>query len=449
MGGAGDDEIYISIGSDSVDGGDGSDILAFRDLDQGIGVDLSIETQALGIDNSLNSNMIKGLKLVSIESLVGSSYADSLYGNSSNNHLSGEGGADVIDGAAGNDTLIGGSGNDTLAGGLGNDSLDGGAGNDTASYLKANRWVTVDLTKQSNQALGEGSDQLSGIENVWGSNYGDTIKGSLMANYLFGAYGNDTLIGLEGNDTVDGGEGNDSIDAGSGNDIIYGSLEDTIDGGIGNDILSFEKISGYFSVTLTTNFTSIETIYLSDDSSAYRDNEIGREIYGLNGLDEIYGNGGNDTIYGGAGVDDLYGGAGNDVLYAGDGLIDYLNGGEGNDRIYVGTGENDISLGAGQDTIYLGVSLNSFVRKTVTDFSSEDKIAFSKEVFTKLVSISAQNIVIGANARALDANDYIIYDSATGLLSYDKDGNGAAVSVVLMGLSNNLNITALNFMTYV
>jgi Ca2+-binding RTX toxin-like protein len=448
IGGAGNDEIYISIGFDSVDGGDGSDTLALRSLDQGIGIDLSIETQVFDSDIDLNSSLITGLKLVSIENLIGSSYADSFQGNSGNNQLFGEDGADVIDGAAGNDTLNGGAGNDTLSGGLGNDILDGGNGNDTVSFLKANHWVTIDLLKQTNQALGEGPDQLISIENVWGSLFSDSIKGSLVANYLFGASGNDTLIGLDGNDTLDGGEGNDSIDAGSGNDIIYATIEDTIDGGIGNDTVSFEKVTGYFSLTLTNSLASIETLYLSDNSNAYRDNQTGRVIYGLDGFDEIYGNGGDDTIYGGAGIDDIYGGDGNDVLHAGDGVIDYLNGGEGNDNIYIGTGENDITLGSGQDTIFIGVALNGFTRKTVTDFALEDKIAFSKGVFTKLVNISAQNIVVATNAVAIDSNDFIIYDKASGLLSYDKDGNGEAVAVVLMGLSNNLNITAANFMTY-
>jgi hypothetical protein len=33
--------------------------------------------------------------------------------------------------------------------------------------------------------------------------------------------------------------------------------------------------------------------------------------------------------------------------------------------------------------------------------------------------------VRGAGATAHDANDHVLYDTATGVLSYDADGNGA------------------------
>ncbi|WP_215281201.1 type I secretion C-terminal target domain-containing protein [Aeromonas hydrophila] len=55
---------------------------------------------------------------------------DKLYGGLGDDILFGQGGNDELSGDAGNDTLYGGSGDDTLSGGLGNDILVGGLGND-------------------------------------------------------------------------------------------------------------------------------------------------------------------------------------------------------------------------------------------------------------------------------------------------------------------------------
>jgi serralysin len=71
-----------------------------------------------------------GDRLVSIEGLFGSNYADTLYGDAFANIIAGAGGNDVILGMAGNDSLSGGNGNDRLVGGAGIDTLTGGAGTD-------------------------------------------------------------------------------------------------------------------------------------------------------------------------------------------------------------------------------------------------------------------------------------------------------------------------------
>ncbi|MDX7714105.1 type I secretion C-terminal target domain-containing protein [Aeromonas caviae] len=55
---------------------------------------------------------------------------DKLYGGLGDDILFGQGGNDELSGDAGNDTLYGGTGNDILSGGLGNDILIGGLGND-------------------------------------------------------------------------------------------------------------------------------------------------------------------------------------------------------------------------------------------------------------------------------------------------------------------------------
>src|SRR3546814_5612601 len=81
----------------------------------------------------------------------------------------------VFEGGAGDDTLDGGNGNDTLTGGAGADALIGGSGTDTASYAGSANGVTVDLTTGTGLGGDAQGDTLSGIENLTGSNYDDTL----------------------------------------------------------------------------------------------------------------------------------------------------------------------------------------------------------------------------------------------------------------------------------
>ncbi|MGE8114035.1 retention module-containing protein [Pseudomonas sp. NPDC086566] len=142
--------------------------------------------------------------------------------------LNGGDGHDVLVGGGGNDTLHGGNGNDLLIGGLGNDLLDGGAGNDTASYASATGAVTVDLSHIGPQDTGAaGIDTLTGIENLIGSDYNDTLIGDAGDNLLNGGLGNDVLKGGDGNDILIGGPGNDIMTGGNGNDAFVWQKGDT------------------------------------------------------------------------------------------------------------------------------------------------------------------------------------------------------------------------------
>ena len=72
--------------------------------------------------------------LIAVESVKGTSFADTLVGNTDANSLNGGGGFDIIDGGTGRDTINGAAGNDTLRGGLGNDVLTGGTGSDVFAF---------------------------------------------------------------------------------------------------------------------------------------------------------------------------------------------------------------------------------------------------------------------------------------------------------------------------
>jgi hypothetical protein len=60
------------------------------------------------------------------------------------------------------------------------------------------------------------------LENVIGTQFGDFIRGGILANLFQGGPGDDTLHGGGGGDTLSGDEGNDTLIGGEGNDTLIG-----------------------------------------------------------------------------------------------------------------------------------------------------------------------------------------------------------------------------------
>jgi Ca2+-binding RTX toxin-like protein len=254
-------------------------------------------------------------------------------------------------------------------------------------------------------------DRLYEIENLVGSNFGDTLTGSAGDNRIDGAGSNDTIFGLGGNDTLLGGDGDDFIDdtlgadsifGGNGNDTVqYSGSSYLLSGGIGTDTLlgtsgadnidlaaarfsgagggsgtTATSVAGFFDVmdlgdgddllwysTPASSNLSL-TVYggLGNDRISMLDGDtaIGSShtLYGGDGSDTIwagwYGVGGNATIFGGNGDDFIYSGAGS--VGAG-GYDDTLYGGAGND-IYYWTPNGG---GFGQDIVYDSSGTNQIV----------------------------------------------------------------------------------------
>jgi Ca2+-binding RTX toxin-like protein len=83
--------------------------------------------------------------------------------------------------------------------------------------------------------------QVSKFENVFGSQFDDSITGDGFANILAGNGGNDTLDGGAGNDFLLGGAGNDTLVGGGGNDYLLG--------GAGADKFVFSQdLSGSYTI---------------------------------------------------------------------------------------------------------------------------------------------------------------------------------------------------------
>ncbi|WP_332762111.1 retention module-containing protein [Pseudomonas koreensis] len=166
--------------------------------------------------------------------LTGTAGDDVLVAGNGDNIINAGDGNDVLTAGSGNNELHGGAGNDLLYSGAGNDLLDGGPGSDTASYAHATAGVTVNLGLLGAQnTLGAGSDTLTGIENLLGSNFNDNLTGDNNSNVINGGLGNDTLNGGGGDDLLIGGLGNNTLTGGAGADTFQ-----WLKGNSGHDLIT-------------------------------------------------------------------------------------------------------------------------------------------------------------------------------------------------------------------
>jgi Ca2+-binding RTX toxin-like protein len=152
--------------------------------------------------------------------IVGTPGPDRICGLGGDDVIEGLGGADVLHGDGGTDTLEGGPEDDELVGGLGNDQLLGGTGIDTVNYAGGAR-VHVDLV--AGQATGQGDDQVTGVEDVVGTDADDVLKGNVDPNRLAGGGATDLLLGQGGPDHLLGGGGGDYLNGGpQGGQLVGG-----------------------------------------------------------------------------------------------------------------------------------------------------------------------------------------------------------------------------------
>jgi len=350
-GGAGRDWAYAEAGDDTIDGGDGFDRIDYRGSAAAVTVDLAAGTATDGLGGTDT--------LISVERVIGSDFDDTIQGDGGNNSFTGSGGDDRIDGRGGRDFVW---------------------------YGDATAAVVVDLAAGSATG-GEGSDTLIGIEEVAGSSFSDTLRGSTdddlfvpdweasdMVNAAGGAdlvdgrggfdivaywtalagvqvdlaagtatdgLGNtDTLISIEG---AEGSEFGDTIQGDAGANRIDGmGGDDTLAGGDGNDAV--------------WGGDGRDRVFLGAGDDAFFDTGQGGEA----GRDTVFGAGGNDTVQGGNGDDAFYGGAGNDLvigrlgndrIHGGTGF-DILAGGAGDDSVWGGDGRDKVFLGGGSDTFF-------------------------------------------------------------------------------------------------
>ncbi|MEQ1816047.1 MAG: Calx-beta domain-containing protein, partial [Nitrosomonas sp.] len=281
---------------------------------------------------------------------------------------------------------------------------------DDASAEASLENFTLNLSGAVNATIGTASATATIIDNESAAPGAPiALAGTSGNDILQGTQFSDAMTGAAGNDTFNGGEGNDSMSGGGGNDIyIVENAGDTYTEGAGggND----QVISYLATHTLSSN---VEGLQLAGTATTGVGNNL---------ANTITGNSKNNTI----------------------------DGGSGNDILNGATGSDNITGGAGADFFVFSSALNAVTNvDSVADFSVvDDTIRLENGIFTLFTAtgaISVDTFVSGPGAIALDSNDFLIYDNASGNLYYDIDGNGANAHVVFATLTGIPALTAVDF----
>lgn len=394
----------VDQAADVISGGGNSDPQAFVDVLEGVGGGDQL-SGGDGIDHlygnagaDLLSGDADGDSLIGgagDDRLKGGPGFDEMHGQDGNDELRGGPDNDVLFGLGGNDRLLGGSGTDQHYPGEGIDQVNGGSQEvepDIISYDSAVRGVDVNLT--TGIALGQGKDQITGVEGVNGSLFGDRLVGDDQNNQFFGGLAAveggialdeaddvllgkgghfDILLGLGGDDTYDGGRGiGDTADFLFSINPVQANLTTGTASGEGQDDLkAVEVLDGsFFDDVLTGDErTNIIIGNLGDDvirgeggidfalfDQIYVDSALAQAFLAAFGLQAEFApivgslatgsasGEGEDTV---DSIEILTGGPLADTL-TGDDDANGLFGGDGDD-VLIGIGGNDLLIGEGGD----------------------------------------------------------------------------------------------------
>jgi len=417
-------------GNDLIDGRGGLDRANYATiLDDTVTGGISID-MASGIvtgDASVGTDTLRGIEFVRGSQFADTYVATGFSGSSANAGFNGT--FNEFEGMGGNDTIT-------------------GNGNTRLAFYNATGGVTVDIAAGTTSGdASVGNDTFSGVNNITGSQFGDTMSGSDNApgtgEAFEGRAGNDFIDGRGGFDTaiynndptvnagivVDMAAGTvtstsaaigtdtlravesiratnfaDSYDAtgfdgSSANAGSFGNFNefeglagnDTIIGN-GNTRISYVNASGPVTVDMTTGIATGNASVGTDTFSGVsqvRGSNTGDTITGNEFNNNLDGQGGNDTITGGEGNDTLTGGGGTDTFVFADGFgfdtITDFNHAQG-DKIDL-TGVTSVTDFA---TLLTLASENG--ANTVIDFGNGDVITLNN---VTLANLTASNFIFG------------------------------------------------------
>jgi len=447
------------FGADMLNGGAGGHV-SYDDADYASyanansGVTVSLENPAS------NTGEAFGDTFVNINGLIGSNFDDTLTGQ-----------------------YLGDS--NVFMGGFGNDTITGGWSGDVSRYDTAAGGISVDMVSGVVTG-GAGQDTLFSIEYIWGSNFADNYNASGYTQFTQGAsqFGFNFFEGFGGADTISG-----ALAA----NVITPWYTATSIGHMHATAGITVNMSGGATGTVTATYgadTSVDSFINVNNISG---SAFGDTFNGTDGIQGFFGGAGDDVLHGGGGDDFLMGDLGADVLDGGSGFdvvlynsavtvslenssintgeaagdtyisIENINGSSGNDVLIGDSGNNridgtsgadvfngrggfDTLVGYGQgDTFVFDSALSAGNLATIRNYATgEDHINLDNTIFTQLGPEGALDAGAFVNGTAaLDATDRIIYDSATGNVSYDADGSGVGAAV-LFAKMENLMIGQLN-----
>lgn len=343
-----------------------------------------------------------------------------------------------------------------FAGLSGNDKITGN-GQTSLDYRGASAAVTVTFTgrgKGTATGTTEGTDSFTGVYSVSDSAFNDVLKGSdvVAADYWEGfnlSGGNDTVAGGGGNDYISysatsnaavnvvftgvgaGKATGNGTDTFTGIEYVIGSTEnDKMVGGAGNE--TFAGIGG--NDNLDGGAGTGDTVsYFFDRSGVTVDLAAGKALDGFGGTDQL------------ANFENVTGSIFDDVI-TGNAAANLLEALAGSDRLDGMTGNDRLVGGAGEDTFAFTTVLGAGNVDTIVDLvSGTDRVELKQSIFSALDrgAVSAAAFVQAAAAQNTD--QHIIYNSATGMLSYDADGKGGSAAVAFAQLTKGQALSAADF----
>ena len=311
----------------------------------------------------------------------------------------------------------------------------------------------------------------------------DVVRnGTANADVLTTLAGFDAINGLGGNDTIDAGAGNDTMNGGDGSDQITT--------GSGADVVLFNSLLGPTNVDRIVDFSQEDSLRL--DRTVFNTLSTGgvltaaelvsgagvvsastatqRLIYNTANGNLSFDADGNGTSFSPVQIavltnrapltasqiqlqgtvtgtvlngtptnDTLVGLSGNDTINAGDGN-DSLNGGWGNDMLNGFTGNDTMTGGGDADQFFFLAAPNALTNlDVVTDFGNgADALVFDRTAFPGLSSgatLTAAELRTGAGVTTANtAAQRFLYNTTTGDLYFDADGNNAATAPVAVAL---------------
>ena len=142
------------------------------------------------------------------------------------------------------------------------------------------------------------------------------------------------------------------------------------------------------------------------------------------------------------------------IAGVGNALANTITGNNGANLLRGFAGNDTLQGGAGADRFQFETNLNEAINvDTLRDFASgTDRIVLDDDVFRSFSAGAStrpgdgQFVTGTASVTAADANDFLLYDTSTGALYYDRDGSGPAAALKFAVLEGAPALVAADFL---